>query len=244
MNEKSAWWRLAIPCLGVAGFWTAVGWALIGHRAAIAVGVITGTIIAFSGPLLRTRRRETWLRRIGVIASVAIYTADATLAISYHDLRHWGVVILTVVLTGVVLFIGGVWERFLFWRRRPRTNLGWLLVTTAAAGLALTDGAALLSSYAVAHKVISFGSVDGSGEIPRSLFDAYSWQLCDAVPALHLPQTLHWAKPAAFPTQSSGAVLIVYRLLIVILVGNLVADIGRMHSDDRAQAANAAATAP
>ena len=75
--------------------------------------------------------------------------------------------------------------------------------------------------------------------MPRSLFEGFAWQFSDAVPALHIPSALHWAKPDVFRSTASGAVLIVYRLVVVVLIVNLITDLTRLHearTEERADA--------
>jgi hypothetical protein len=44
----------------------------------------------------------------------------------------------------------------------------------------------------------------------------YLWNFVDAIPVLEVPKTLNWAEPVTFTDHASGAMLLAYKILIVI----------------------------
>jgi hypothetical protein len=59
-------------------------------------------------------------------------------------------------------------------------------------------------------------------------FGYYFWNFLDAIPALDVPETLHWARPAEFTDRLSGVLLLAYKLLAILpLVGILQAILSR-----------------
>jgi hypothetical protein len=57
-----------------------------------------------------------------------------------------------------------------------------------------------------------------------TLFSYYLWSFLDAIPALDIPETLNWSIPASLTDFASGAVLLTYKLLVIVPLIALVVD--------------------
>ena len=63
------------------------------------------------------------------------------------------------------------------------------------------------------------GHVVSSGDAAPSLWAVehyYLWHLVDAIPLLEVPQTIRWSEPQGFDDQWSGALLLLFKIMVII----------------------------
>jgi hypothetical protein len=63
----------------------------------------------------------------------------------------------------------------------------------------------------------------GKDRTPWLAFGHYLWHFTDAIPALAIPEALHWKKPEVFVGTAAGVALIFYKLLLIVPLFRLAA---------------------
>jgi hypothetical protein len=131
----------------------------------------------------------------------------------------------TIALFGLAwlaLALTGFWRRWLFWRLPPDETVGSSVVSALTAWAALTASFAaittelwrvgLLTTKAGVASDFKYGTVE--------LY--YIWHFLSAIPALDVPKTLNWTLQFGFADYFSGALLLVYKLLVIVPVIGLL----------------------
>lgn len=97
--------------------------------------------------------------------------------------------------------------------------------------------AAMTASVATGTTLLAHsGAIDPSPPLETDgsfapVLGYYVWQLADSIPALELSQTLGWESPVAFGDTFARALLLGYKLAVIIPVGALVLELIRLASN-------------
>lgn len=134
-------------------------------------------------------------------------------------------VVSLVAASGLVFLLSLLWPHSRAELRAATENwpwyerLEWLscFLLWPTAGFACV--AALLSEPGVFGKQgvleLSRPAYDGS---PWRMFEAYLWNLADAVPILKVPRTLNWCEPFRFEDFGGGLLLLAYKVVFIVPV--------------------------
>jgi hypothetical protein len=76
---------------------------------------------------------------------------------------------------------------------------------------------AALSSILADHGLVVFEPSVPQGEYWR-LQDLYLWHFLNSVPSLQIPETLLWKEPFAYKDHLSGALLLAFKIVVVVPV--------------------------
>jgi hypothetical protein len=111
-----------------------------------------------------------------------------------------------VLVWGVL--ITGFWKRWHVWSAPDPDHHVALLVTTLAALLVSIQAAALLTA-----------NIHGGPDHSLWTLEAhYGWHLLDSIPALKVPSTLHLSDPFTSASVRCGAVLLAFKVLVILPV--------------------------
>ena len=74
---------------------------------------------------------------------------------------------------------------------------------------------ASLTYLLLTHHVIAAGAQPVSSE---RLLDFFTWHFLDAIPALQVNQTLHWKEPWTYNSATVGAILLLFKVVVIVPV--------------------------
>jgi hypothetical protein len=80
---------------------------------------------------------------------------------------------------------------------------------------AVTIGVAMQAFAAFDVYLAKRGVVPGGAPSLLSAEESYAWHLLDAVPFLHVTQTLRWGEPAVLRDVLSGLMLLVFKVAVI-----------------------------
>jgi hypothetical protein len=107
----------------------------------------------------------------------------------------------------------------LFW------GLGLLVVPTVAF--------AVVSAILLHHGALGVDGTTTDDALPWRTLETFVWNLADAVPVIKIPDTLNWDPKLSFTTMSGGALVLAYKLLLVVPFAQLAAiALARSFGDD------------
>jgi hypothetical protein len=162
--------------------------------AAIALGLLSLTNTALGGPVGWQITLAVLNVAFGVVGGAAAYA----LALRSSRRRVLGVV--------------GGWTRGDLW------FFGSLLVLLPSVAFAS------VSAMLVAAEVIDGkGAESTDATLAFKSFESYVWSLADAVPILKVPETLNWDPQLTFPTLAGGALVLAYKVVLVLPLAQLAA---------------------
>lgn len=149
-------------------------------------------------------------------------------------------------LTALAVWVTGFYERWLFWRTHEERALTMLSATVVALLLLVESFTAISAILVQEGKVAASGmfyqlsdaaqkraeeqAALKGGSTSKFLFPSdadlyqemerfYFWKLLDAVPAVKIPETLNWDKPAVELTDKlGGSLVLVFKILVVLPV--------------------------
>jgi hypothetical protein len=120
--------------------------------------------------------------------------------------------------TAVVIGFTGFWRRWLF-MPEPSASRSSILISAAGALLTLTIFFSVLTSVLAVKGVIP---EKPQGRLFAHIEERYCWEFLDQVPAIKIPETLHW-KPQYSPKDHlSGALILIYKLLVILPVVGVI----------------------
>jgi hypothetical protein len=67
------------------------------------------------------------------------------------------------------------------------------------------------------------GVAPSDPNLPYKAFETYVWNLADAIPLLKVPETLNWEPSLRFPTFWGGALVLAYKVLVILPFAQLLA---------------------
>jgi hypothetical protein len=132
-----------------------------------------------------------------------------------------------VLLFGTAAIVArtGFWKRWLFWKKLPQESC-WTTVAATFIAVAL-----LTEVFVVAAAMFfAFGIFDLPTEVERSavvsrLEANFAWNLLDAIPFLDIPKTVHWKLSYTFDDLGTGAFFMLYKILVILPLLGLVAQL-------------------
>jgi hypothetical protein len=142
----------------------------------------------------------------------------------------FAIVVIGIYAAVIVLMlrVTRFYRLWVFWRL-PREQQRWTLIGDFLVALVVVTFAFVeigIASVVDGHW-FRFRTAEGPytlGSISDSTFWVYYvWNFLDAIPVLKIPETLNWKAPVTFTDHASGALLLAYRVTMVIpLVGFIV----------------------
>lgn len=126
------------------------------------------------------------------------------------------------------------------WSREDLWFLGALLVILPTVAFASVS-AFLVHEGSIGVK----GASQTDRDLTVSTFETFLWNLADAVPVLKVPKTRDWEPALKFTTMTGGALVLAYKLLLVLPLAQLAAiGIAGLLGDKPEQAADEDAVSP
>jgi hypothetical protein len=128
------------------------------------------------------------------------------------------------VIAAWAVRVGSFWQRWLPWLPRKETAFTVLLDACRSLFM-LTAMFAALSAVLHAHGWLT---TEPSGNQEASVWTAlayYGWNFLDSVPVLAVPKTLNWSLATTFTDHASGALLLTYKLLVILPVVGVVLEL-------------------
>jgi hypothetical protein len=159
---------------------------------------------------------------VGSLALVNLFLNDLAL----------GLQIALVALLALASLVGATALYMIALRHTRRVILrvvsNWGLVDFVSwGGLVLlfpTVGFAAVSAFLVHHDLMGVSGADPTDStLSFSMFGTYIWNLADAVPLLEIPTTLNWKPVAEFTTGAGGALVLSYKVMLIVPLLQLAA---------------------
>ncbi len=198
-------------------------------------------------PLKKTEHVTAYLedkfgQLAGALALPAFVGVGARLLIVKLGEWHWtlGATAAGVLVIWVWLLIRGLTPAYL--QKNPvSVGLGCFLLALALATSAFGGISYLLYQY----NLLSQGEPEyyayyaSAGQItPDGLSNTYLWILADMVPSLHIPETVHWERPVCTTSPKSGAIELVFKVIVVLpLIAGVKAWLGSGKTAEQPKAA-------
>jgi hypothetical protein len=86
-----------------------------------------------------------------------------------------------------------------------------------------TAGFAAIASVLVHAELIGYRGISGSDSyIAFRTFETFVWSFADAIPFLKVPETLNWTPHLKLTTASGGALLLAYKVMLLLPVVQLI----------------------
>jgi hypothetical protein len=162
-------------------------------------------------------------RDLGVAPAIAL----ALLVAVEASLGTWALESLTVtalfVLSAWAVRVGSFWQRWLPWLPRKETAFTVLLDACRSLFM-LTAMFAALSAVLHSHGWLTAKPSGNEGSVWTALA-YYGWNFLDSVPVLEVPKTLNWSLATTFTDHASGALLLTYKLLVIVPVVGVVVEL-------------------
>lgn len=192
-----------------SAFKAPVNWAI--HRylrdkgfwAVIAVALVYGVYM----PLVRD------LLLVPAGAVLGLLAVHMTLGTS----AEWVVLVIVLMFACWAAQTGRYYLEWLPWISGESNKRGHPVVNAFRALLLLTTGFTALTAVLAEHQWLETTAKETSGLVWATL-SYYMWHLLDAVPALKVPATLNWKLAIDFSDHGSGALLLLFKLLVIVPV--------------------------
>jgi hypothetical protein len=158
-----------------------------------------------------------------VIASLTLKSVGGFLVTFAFAIILVFLLVLAVAATVLLFLVALRWTRGLMIRRFGHWSfqdiLFWSLFVIAIPAVFFAVGSALLIH--AGH--LGMKGVDKTDEyLPLRAFERYEWSLSDTIPLLRIPETLHWKPKLGFPTMAGGALVLAFKLLLVLPLAELI----------------------
>jgi phospholipase C len=161
---------------------------------------------------------------VRIVTLMAVWAATL-LAFSWS--LPWLQVIILVY--GIYLTVKGMrrtefWKMWVFWLPQRRRTRQVAAYNAIFAFITLAAFSALLSSVLYLYVPVQIAAHRSGGNILWLYTGTYVWNLAEAVPALEIPTTLHWASPMEASGLWGELLLLVFRLLVLTPVLALIVE--------------------
>jgi hypothetical protein len=137
---------------------------------------------------------------------------------------EWPLVLLLLLYSAWVTKIGGIWTDWVPRRRVRGTDWVAPLARAWLSLFVLTASFAGLTAALAAHGWLETDPMIGSRAVGPTVAH-YTWHFLGAIPVLDIPDTLNWTLGTTFTDLGSGALLLVYKLLVIIPVVRAIVEI-------------------
>jgi hypothetical protein len=188
----------------------------------------------FVRELLRLAFGFFWpaVRDLGVAPGIAIGLLVAVNASLGTWAVEWLPVAALLVLSAWAVRVGSFWQRWLPWLPRKETAFTVLLDACRSLFM-LTATFAAVTAVLHAHGWLTATPPGDDQSSVWTVLAYYGWSFLDSVPVLEIPKTLNWSLTTTFTDQASGALLLTYKLLVIVpVVGVVVELIQRRRRDE------------
>ncbi|BEP13926.1 hypothetical protein acdb102_22370 [Acidothermaceae bacterium B102] len=156
-----------------------------------------------------------WLSTLSVVVVLIVQLlAWGTVRVGVLPLRLLGVTCL-ILLAAVCLGLLG----WVYWRIQldPHDRTPYRVAIPASATTVgiCTIGFAAITTVLIQRGAIATVPADGAPGLLR-LETTYAWQLVDSIPFLGVTDALHWTPPVIFSDTAGGAMLLAFKILLLL----------------------------
>jgi hypothetical protein len=140
----------------------------------------------------------------------------------------WGCTLVLGVIAYLEVRYGGFMDRLKPWYKTNDESLTAVALSLARSLLSLAAAFIAITSILLSYDLLDTSQVaqDGQetamsladGEIVPTAVRYYLWNLLDAIPSLKVPETLNWKLDVDLSDSWSGAILLAFKLLVLIPV--------------------------
>lgn len=194
----------------------------------------------FGGPLTRAFFRVPALGFLGTRRGFVLFVVGGPVVITLGLLRLMdlaledgsrvlqlglaAILMSLSVLAAVVLFLLALRStRSSVLRRVGRWSLGDILWWSVLLVAIPTVGFAALGALLAHEELVGFkGPSPDSAKLSLYAFETLAWSLTDSLPILKVPETLSWERALEFTTPSGGAVVLAYKLVLIVPLVQLI----------------------
>jgi hypothetical protein len=152
---------------------------------------------------------------------VVIYIAAFEVQLATKNELGWPTLAYVLYATVAVIWMTGFWRQWIVWRTWPKETRASIAVGTVAGGLML-----VLAFSAVTGVLLNEGFASSKpapdGHVFLDLETHYAWQVTKAIPGLDATDTLHWSQPHELGGATGGALLLIFKILVILPVLGLV----------------------
>jgi hypothetical protein len=162
---------------------------------------------------------------------------------------EWVVLVALMIFAAWSVSAGTFWTQWIPWSRREepdssasaeeflalyREVLSSMapVVDAYRALLMLTGTFAGLTAVLAAHGWLATTADGGSAHLVWETLAYYTWHFLDAIPVLKVPQTLNWKLGTKFTDYGSGALLLAYKLLVIVPVVRAIMELVKRRRDE------------
>jgi hypothetical protein len=205
----------------------------------VAPALLFATIVGFAYELgwLQGRRLQVYR-----LAAASAFVLAAQVMAWLWDISTWLDLFGMCLIAASVIAYTRFWRQWLPWRQRERTSIPVIIVETFVALMMLVVLFSGLESLLIAKGYIETREEVGGHPTPK-LEAFHAWQFLDAVPGLKITETVNWERPkyaassqTATSQYVSGALLLVFKLLVILPVLAAGKDIWDEHKRSQSRA--------
>jgi hypothetical protein len=168
---------------------------------------------------------------IAVVPALAVCALFAAQAV----LGHWPewLVLAALVWFSVRIVSEGVWRLWIPAVERPKEDAATTIMMAYLCLVLLTITFTVLTAILVAHGWLGTPAPHGRGRLVWDALGYYTWNFLDGIPILHIPKTLNWKLGPGFKDHASGALLLLYKLLVILPVIGLIVALTKSRDKQR-----------
>jgi hypothetical protein len=139
-----------------------------------------------------------------------------------------------LVATAAIVARTGFWKRWLFWKKLPEESCWTTVAATFIAVALLTEVFVVVAAMFFAFGIFDLPTGLERSSVVSQLEANFVWGFFDAVPLLDIPKTVHWKLSYAFDDLGTGAFFMLYKILVILPMLGLVAQLleGRKRRDE------------
>jgi hypothetical protein len=119
---------------------------------------------------------------------------------------------------------GGYWRQWFPWIKPGETWISPLLDAYRSLFVLTASFAGLTATLAAQGWLGVSPPIEGEGSVWSALA-YYVWHFLDAIPVLEIPATLNWELATTYTGYTSGALLLVYKLLVIVPVVRAIVEL-------------------
>ena len=127
--------------------------------------------------------------------------------------------------TAAIVARTGFWKRWLFWKKLPEESCWTTVAATFIAVALLTEVFVVVAAMFFAFGIFDLPAEVERGAVVSQLEANFVWSFLDAVPLLDIPKTVHWKLSYAFDDLGTGAFFMLYKVLVILPMLGLVAQL-------------------
>jgi hypothetical protein len=192
--------------------------------AALAVFYLCGLVVALHFGLVALyagQFGENFFQRVPAVGPVLDEVQDRLFGPT-------GSLVIGVVIGLVLIIFSEAWRILLPWVPVKKTDAFHLGFGATILLFWLTYLFVLLTTWMYAKGLTEASqNLEIGGELVRAAEEYYIFHLLDEVPLLKIPETLDWEQPATFTDDASRALLLSYRILVILPVIRVAAELLR-----------------